>query len=66
MTPQPATLFAGNSAFLSSSAATIFDPVMGLFDMSYAAAWQVGQSLALADKTFAQTVFRFRKQGIKW
>jgi len=63
LTPQPTTLFAGNSAFLSSSAATIFDPVMGLFDLSYAAAWQVGQSLALADKTFAQTVFRFRKHG---
>ena len=63
LTPQPATLFAGNSAFLSASAATIFDPVNGLFDLSYAAAWQVGQSLALADKTFAQTVFRFRKHG---
>jgi hypothetical protein len=63
LVPQPTTLFAGNGAFLSTSAATIFDPVMGIFDMSYAAAWQVGQSLALSDKTFAQTVFRFRKHG---
>lgn len=32
----------------------------GLFDLSYAAAWNIGRSLALADPNFAQNVSQYR------
>lgn len=33
----------------------------GLFDLSYAAAWNIGRALALADANFAQNVTRYRQ-----
>lgn len=63
LVPKPTTLFAAQSAFLSSAAATIFDKTNGLFDLTYATAWQAGQAIALSDKIFSQAVFRFRKHG---
>jgi hypothetical protein len=40
--------------------AMIFDPATGLFDQSYAAAFQTGRSLALASKPFATSLLNWR------
>jgi hypothetical protein len=37
-----------------------YDPDNGLFDMSYAVAWQIGRLLALSDPAFAQAVYDWR------
>lgn len=49
------------SAF-SAEAAMVYDPETGLFDLSYAAAWQIGRLLALSDKEFAVALMNWRKQ----
>jgi hypothetical protein len=40
----------------------IYDPTYGMFTVSYAVAWQLGRSLALADDTFVSSLMRFRWQ----
>jgi hypothetical protein len=42
------------------SDAMIFDPASGLFDQSYATAFQTGRSLALASASFAQSLLNWR------
>jgi hypothetical protein len=37
-----------------------YDPNNGLLDASYAAAWQLGQLLALADKDYATTLYNWK------
>lgn len=37
-----------------------FDQETGIFDISYAAAWQLGRLLALKDKTFSTEYFRWK------
>jgi hypothetical protein len=37
-----------------------YDPASGMFDTSYAAAWQLGRLLALNDRNFALAFFRWR------
>jgi hypothetical protein len=37
-----------------------YDPDDGLFDMSYAVAWQIGRLLALSDPAFAQALYDWR------
>ena len=37
-----------------------YDPTIGMFDISYASAWQLGRSLALQNKTFAQVLYRWK------
>lgn len=37
-----------------------YDPRSGMFDTTYAAAWQLGQLLALADKGFATTLYNWK------
>jgi hypothetical protein len=37
-----------------------YDPGNGLFDMSYAVAWQIGRLLALSDPTFSQALYDWR------
>jgi hypothetical protein len=49
--------------YTSSSAAIIFDQATGVFDLSLAAAWQIGRSLALKDATFARHLLAFRRTG---
>jgi hypothetical protein len=44
-----------------SDALLRFDPVTGLLDTSYAAAWQLGRLLALADSRFAQSLYEWRR-----
>lgn len=45
-----------------SDAAIRYDPKTGLFDASYAAAWQIGRLLALADASFARTMLAWRRE----
>ncbi|CAN5267658.1 hypothetical protein BH10PSE19_BH10PSE19_00750 [soil metagenome] len=46
----------------SSESFMIYDDRTGMFDLSYAAAWEVGRSLALADAHFSQNLIKFRWQ----
>jgi hypothetical protein len=47
--------------FFSSESGMIYDPGTGLFDMSYAVAWQIGRLLALSDSEFAVGLMKWRK-----
>lgn len=38
-----------------------FDPKIGMFDTSYAAAWQLGRLVSLRDKSFSVTYYRWSK-----
>jgi hypothetical protein len=38
-----------------------FDPNVGLYDASYAAAWQIGRLLSLQDKSFSVALYRWKK-----
>ncbi|MDJ0716841.1 MAG: hypothetical protein QNJ54_21945 [Prochloraceae cyanobacterium] len=40
-----------------------YNPKTGLFDISYAAAWQLGQLLALQDKQFATSLFNWKRNN---
>ncbi|MBT9314052.1 hypothetical protein [Leptothoe spongobia] len=40
-----------------------YNPNNGLFDISYAAAWQLGQLLALQDKQFAISLFNWKRSN---
>lgn len=37
-----------------------YDPQLGMFDVGYAAAWQLGRQLALANKAFGNALYRYR------
>ena len=49
-----------------ADAALRYDPKSGMFDASYAAAWQLGRLLALQDQAFAQALCRFRTDYQRW
>lgn len=38
-----------------------YDPAWGMFDMTYAAAWQIGRFMALADKEIARQIYLWRR-----
>jgi hypothetical protein len=38
-----------------------FDPSTGLFDVTYAAAWQLGRLLALQDKSFSISLYQWKR-----
>ena len=40
-----------------------YNPNTGFFDISYAAAWQLGQLLALQDKKFATSLFNWKRNN---
>jgi hypothetical protein len=44
----------------SADAAIRFDPASGMLDMSYAAAWQLGRMMALADLRFSAQLFEWK------
>ncbi|MEA2719720.1 MAG: hypothetical protein QOJ39_1584 [Candidatus Eremiobacteraeota bacterium] len=45
----------------SADALVRYDPASGMFDVSYAAAWQIGQLLALQDAAFATTLYTWKQ-----
>jgi hypothetical protein len=47
--------------FFSAESGMIYDAKTGLFDMSYAVAWQIGRLLALSDSEFAVGLMKWRK-----
>ena len=47
----------------SSSSLMIYDQKTGIFDQSYAAAWTMGRSLALADGHFSHALWQYRKKA---
>ncbi len=49
--------------YFFSDRAIRYDQSNGLFDMSYAGAWQIGQLLALSDAAFAKALFDWRLQS---
>lgn len=51
----------GGRPFAASSAALVYDEDAGVFDVSLAAAWEIGRALALADRKFATDLVRFRR-----
>ncbi|MGE7774777.1 hypothetical protein ACQKLP_08640 [Chitinophaga sp. NPDC101104] len=49
-----------------SDAANRYNPDTGLFDISYGAAWQLGQLLALQNKNFASSLYNWKKGLYAW
>ncbi|CAH9063959.1 hypothetical protein PSECIP111951_03011 [Pseudoalteromonas holothuriae] len=47
-------------SYSTADQAIRYDHTSGLFDMSYAAAWQIGRLLALSDATFAKQYYNWR------
>ena len=60
--PAPNPDFEGGP-YNSAAAAMIYDQNSGLFDQSYAAAWQTGRLLALADQSFGSKLLQWRREG---
>jgi len=48
--------------FFSAESGMIYDAKTGLFDLSYAVAWQIGRLLALSDSEFAVGLMKWRKE----
>lgn len=46
----------------SADALLGFDDELGMFDLSYAAAWELGRQLALRDTDFATRLFRWKRR----
>lgn len=63
--PSPTTRDLANAPYHYSDHAMHYDPETGLFDLSYAAAWQVGRLLALSDGPFAQMLGRWRQSYLQ-
>jgi len=42
-----------------------YDPTLGLYDASYAAAWNLGRTMALHDKQFATTLYRYKQEHMQ-
>lgn len=56
--PPPAATWPGNSNF--STDYQILDKELGVVDISYSSAYQLGKTLAIADRTFCQALMRLR------
>jgi hypothetical protein len=49
--------------FDRASAAMIYDPRYGIFDLSYAVAWETGRLLALSNRAFGQSLLEWQRRG---
>ena len=47
----------------SAAAGLVYHPGLGMFDASYAVAWQLGRLLALSDSGFSTALMRWRQQA---
>lgn len=61
--PRSIATWSRTEPLATASAAMLFDQDNGVFDQTYAAAWQAGRSLALADQHFAINLFRLRQKS---
>jgi hypothetical protein len=61
LTPLLTTPLQKGGPFMTADAAIIYQPAQGVFDFSLAAAWNIGRSVALADRSFGQTLFEMRR-----
>lgn len=50
---------------LTADAEILYDPLVGIFDMSYSAAWQLGRLMALKNKSIAKLIFEWRRAVMK-
>lgn len=55
----------GATPIRSGESLMIYDQQMGVFNQTYAVAWQIGRVLALADGYFTDALITFRKQTIQ-
>lgn len=46
----------------TADAALRYDPDLGMLDVSYAAAWQLGRLLAMRDKSFAYALYQWKQE----
>ncbi|MGE5515807.1 MAG: hypothetical protein ACM31D_08280 [Bacteroidota bacterium] len=53
----------GLGPYLRSDAAMRYDPSTGIYDMSYAAAWEIGRLLALSSNAMAQSLYLWRQKS---
>lgn len=51
--------------FFSAEAAAIYNQKTGLFDLSYAVAWQIGRLLALSDRSFSTDMMKWRRKCLR-
>ena len=63
LVPNDVPLTQRTTPFLSRSGAMIYDNVYGVFDQSYAVAWEWGRKLARADETFATQLLKVRQKS---
>ena len=63
LTPVLTERFYSEAPYLTADEAKVYDPATGMFDISYAAAWQMGRLLALADANFATALMNWRRKG---
>lgn len=61
LTPLLTTNLQKGGPFMTADAAIIYQPAQGVFDFSLAAGWNIGRAVALADRSFAQTLFDMRR-----
>jgi len=62
--PMDNALAKGDS-YATSDAALRYDPGTGMFDVSYAAAWEIGRLLALHDPRFAAAINECRSRNVQ-
>jgi hypothetical protein len=55
--------FPDNPHLESPSSSVIYDPSSGVFDQSYAVAFQTGRLLALSDRTFGSNLLKWRREA---
>lgn len=53
----------GAAPLSSADEALRYDPELGMLDVSYAAAWQLGRLLALRDETFARDLYHWKREN---
>ncbi len=63
LVPAPRPRFTNREPYRRASEAVIYDKDNGLFDNSYAVAWQAGRLAALSDQRFGQALLEWRRQG---
>ncbi|MBL4647397.1 MAG: VCBS domain-containing protein, partial [Gammaproteobacteria bacterium] len=61
-TAQPSNGVASNLPVHNSDELMIYQPETGLFNVSYATAWELGRLIALQDKQFSRDLFCWKRQ----